>query len=139
MIWLLFGDDNTIAWAEDELGHSLPRPAVGIGIVDGTEPIGAVVYHGYQGHMIEASIATTSPKWCQRHVLRALFWYPFRQLGVERFQAVTSKHNKRARRMLERLGFKYEGMARKGYVNGTDAAIYGMLRDECRWIGEGNG
>jgi len=34
---------------------------------------------------------------------------------------------------LERLGFQFEGVARRALKNGEDAAAYAMLADECPW------
>ena len=41
-----------------------------------------------------------------RRVLREIFKYPFKQLGVNRLQAVTSVTNMRCREFIERLGFQ---------------------------------
>jgi alkanesulfonate monooxygenase SsuD/methylene tetrahydromethanopterin reductase-like flavin-dependent oxidoreductase (luciferase family) len=64
------------------------------------------------------------------------FGYPFDQLGVKRVQATIAKGNKAARKFVERLGFRYEGLARFGFSATQHAAVYSMLREECRWLHE---
>jgi hypothetical protein len=83
---------------------------------------------------IEMSIASVDKSWCNRHNLRALFLYPFTQLRVGRVQATISRQNKTAREFVKRLGFKYEGMGRNAWPLGGDAAVYSLLRKECKWV-----
>ncbi len=59
--------------------------------------------------------------------------YGFAELGLYRVQAWVFANNKESQRVLERLGFKYEGALReKVEWNGTrvDDNIYGLLRTE---------
>ncbi len=123
-------------WIESQLHVDLGECAA-IGVVQDEALIAAVAFNNYQPHMIEASVVATTPRWCSRRVLAAVFAYPFRQLGVRRVQATTARRNKRARKFIERLGFKYEGIARKGWPRGGDAAVYSMLNNECRWLRDG--
>ena len=108
------------------------------GIVLDGRLIGGLVYNEYRiqrfGKTMQISIATTSPRWCTRKVLRSLFGYPFQQMGVTRLWAAARRKNTQSRSLMERLGFKYEGMARKGYDGIQDSAIYAMLPHECDWI-----
>lgn len=110
-------------------------PCTAIGIADGNRIIAGVVFNNYRGHTIEASMASISPKWCNRRIGRALLAYPFEQLKVRRFQLTVAKRNKRMRRFLERLGFKSEGRRRAAMPDGSDAIQYSMLRHEAeRWL-----
>ena len=108
------------------------------GVILDDELIAGVVYSDYrplkQGASMQASIASVSPRWATRKVLRSLFAYPFTQMEVSRLWAYTARKNKKARDLLDRLGFKYEGMARRGYDGRQDAATFGMLPHECRWL-----
>jgi RimJ/RimL family protein N-acetyltransferase len=72
--------------------------------------------------------------WISRRVVREMLGYPFRQLGCHRITALTGRHNRESRRLLQKLGFKFEGVARAGYGPGRDAFLYGLLRDEQRWV-----
>jgi RimJ/RimL family protein N-acetyltransferase len=42
--------------------------------------------------------------------------------------------NIEARRFDENLGFVQEGIIRRGADDGTDMILYGMLKEECRWL-----
>lgn len=116
-------------------------PCSACGVALGGRLVAGVVYNEYRimraGSSIQASIASTTPRWASRAVLRDLFAYPFVQMGVSRLWASTSRKNKRARGFLERLGFRFEGIARRAYDGAVDAALYSMLPAECRWIGRG--
>ena len=61
--------------------------------------------------------------------------YPFVQLDCQRATVIVRKKNKRSRKFVEWLGFRQEGCCRRGFKD-DDAIIYGLLREECRWIKE---
>ena len=42
--------------------------------------------------------------------------------------------NMRARRLVEGAGFVLEGLVRSAGPDGGDVLIYGMLKEECRWV-----
>ena len=136
MIRLALGLDELVAaWVSKQLPDAPDfGKCTAIGVVDGNRMIAGVVYNNYHGHMIEASIAAIDPRWCKRTILRAIFSYPFKQLGVTRLQVTIAKRNKRARRFVERLGFKFEGVGRKALPDGKDAAVYSILDNEVKWI-----
>ena len=135
---LVFGADAVVAevvrrrikGAEDGFG-----PCTAIGVIRQERLIGGVVYHNYQSHYksIQVSFAFDSPLWATPTVLRAVCRYPFDQLGVVRVTSLAAKKNKRSRRMIESVGFKLEGVARKGFGD-DDCCIYGLFRHECRWL-----
>ena len=139
---VLAGDDAAVAeWVRRRLpgatgfGHSST-----LHVVEGGNIIASVVYHDYLGHDIKMTIAAISPRWALRGVIRALLHYPFRELGCARVSAIAARRNRRSRKLLIGLGFKLEGVARKGFDGVQDAMIYGLLRvDARRWIGEDNG
>ena len=63
------------------------------------------------------------------------FAYPFIQLDCHRVTGLVRADNMEARRFDEHLGFKQEGVIRKGAADGTDMILYGMLKEECRFLG----
>ena len=75
--------------------------------------------------------------WLSRGNLKVFLGeYPFGQLKVHRIQATVAKSNRRARNVIERLGFKNEGTLRGGLGVGKDAIVYGLLREESLWLGD---
>lgn len=94
--------------------------------------VGGVLYINFRGPSIEMTSAG-EPGWLTKGNLRSFFGYPFNQLGVRRVTGIVHRKNKHARDINERLGFKLEGVCRHGFKDG-DAMIYGMLKQECRWI-----
>lgn len=109
-----------------------------VGSLDRRIIIAGVVYHDFHPHfrtvaMSVAAVPKTS--WLTRQHLATFFGYPFEQLGCERITSIVARKNKHAREFNERLGFKYEGCARRGFYP-DDAMLYGMLKSECRWIGQ---
>ena len=65
---------------------------------------------------------------------RAVIDYAFEELDLVVLAICTGPENKRSQRVIEKCGFKFEGIQRKGYhiYNGTDRdnLVYSMLREE---------
>lgn len=109
-------------------------PCAAIGVRRGDKLIAGFVYNHYLGHQIEVTVASVDPRWSlRRDIVRALFIYPFVQLGVTRLTCTVSVFNKKAIKLAEGLGFRREGLLRRGYDGVNDAYLYAMLREECDW------
>lgn len=122
-----------------QLGRQFKAPEdVTIAAVDITKLLCVVVYTNYTGFDVEMCIASWSPHWCTKGFLRLAFGYPFTQLKCDRVSGRVTASNQKAIDMDERLGFKREGLIRRG-VAGEDVIIFGMLREECRWTGKAHG
>jgi len=106
---------------------------VAIGLEDEGQLIAGCVYSEYRGHSIHVSMASTTPRWATKSTLALFFGYPFLQLKCKRLTAYTGKSMANVRAFLTRLGFTQEGVIREGFAD-DDCVVYGMLRDECRWI-----
>lgn len=134
---LVYGQDARVArWVQAHGPHAGDfGQYVAVGVEEGNELIAGWVFSEYRGRDIHVSMASTTPRWASRRTLYAIFVYPFVQLKVARLTAYTGQSMTSVRRFLERLGFVHEGTMRQGYVD-DDIAVYGMLRDECRWIPE---
>lgn len=99
---------------------------------DGLEAV--IVYNAKDESNIGMSIASTTPKWCKKSVLKIAFGFPFMQLGLNRVTGIQNEFNHKARSLVERLGFELEGEMKQYYQNGESAMIYGMTKDNCRWL-----
>lgn len=141
MTSLVLGHDAEVAaW----VAARMPMPSrfekcVAIGIEGDGILIAGAVFNNYRQHQhgsdIEISFAADSPRWATRRNIRGIFAYVFVQLECVRLTTITSRKNKRARKLNVGLGFKLEGMVRKAYDGKYDAAVYGMLRSEAdRWL-----
>lgn len=98
-------------WCAAHIG--LPRPFEApyttMGVFDGPRLLGVVVYNNYQPEagVIEIHSASTSARWLTRRVLRALFSYPFEQLGCQMVIARVSEKNTRLLRIFTAYGFDH--------------------------------
>lgn len=99
--------------------------------------IGGFVYSEFrrfpQGGIV-AICAAGECGWLSRGNLKVFLGsYPFGQLGCHKIHATVAKNNRRARRVIERLGFKNEGLIREGLGINRDAILYGLLAHESIW------
>jgi RimJ/RimL family protein N-acetyltransferase len=55
---------------------------------------------------------------------------------MKRLSMRTTKGNRKLRRVAEFIGFKFEGVARRGHLGTHDAMMYGLVPEQCRfWKG----
>jgi RimJ/RimL family protein N-acetyltransferase len=107
---------------------------VALGVVHNGKLAGGIVYHDNTGHDIMASAAFTTLRWWKPETVKTLFAYPFITNKSARVSIKTSENNTRARRMIERLGFKQEGFHPLAIDGLNNAVSYGMTRDDCTWL-----
>ncbi len=94
-----------------------------------------VVFADYSGHSVTLHIvAETGKQWMTRRFLFAVFDYAFRQLGVRRITVPVVATNTQSLRFVKHLGWKEEGRLRRGSKDGSDIVVFGMLKEECRFL-----
>lgn len=133
---VLFGDDQRVY---DFVTARVPnaRPLdkfVSLGILRNGNLVGGATFFNYTGHDIEVSFACDGVAWARPETLRVLFSYPFTILNCVRATAKTSRKNRRARKLLEHLGCKLEGVMLRGFDGKQDMCLYRMLKQECKWL-----
>jgi len=142
MTRLIFNHDEELArWAEFYYPDCSPlaRPLTTIGIESqGGEILGVAIYHDFSDNDVQITFVTATPRWATPGNVRAILHYPFIQLGVKRMTAVTNKSNKKARKLLEGIGFKLEGVhpfADGGVRPRVSYGLYSSVVKE-KWLNE---
>jgi RimJ/RimL family protein N-acetyltransferase len=92
---------------------------------------------GPYGNDCEISCAAETSVAFRHGVVHAVMQYVFVQLQCTRLTAITTKRNSRTRAFLQALGFALEGNIRRAYDGKRDALIYGLLVEDCRFLGAG--
>jgi RimJ/RimL family protein N-acetyltransferase len=109
-----------------------------IGVMVDDKPVAGVVYSNYRqlehGADCCITIAASNPIWCQRSTLRYLFEYPFLELNCSRMTALIKEGNEKSIKLCAGLGFKREGVMQRGFDGRSNAILYGMRRDQCKWL-----
>lgn len=78
------------------------------------------------------TVLVLDPRCMSRRVLRAIFTAAFAQ--ARRLTAEVEPDNRRALRQVQRLGFVYEGYRPLGLEGARDTIVYGMLKEDCRYL-----
>lgn len=132
----VYDSPKVMAWLQAQIPQFVPgEGARAVGVVRGDKLLGAVAYSNYLAPSehwsgdVEMSCAAESPRWFSRQVGEVLLGIPFRQLRVGRISLRIAKRNKRARRFVEGLGFKQEGVMRHALARG-DVVLYGMTLED---------
>lgn len=99
------------------------------------EILAVILFNAHYGHFLSMHIASNGAKrWVSRFAARAVFGYAFEHKGVTRINAVVPAWNVPVQILCLKFGFRIEGTMRCGADDGSDAILFGMLRQECRWI-----
>lgn len=108
-----------------------------IGFIENNNILGGFLFSDYDGNNIWVHLALESPRVCSKNRISYVFQYGFKQIGCNRMTALCRNGYERNERLLSGVGFVKEGIVRKCFkINGeyVDGAIYGMLKEECKWI-----
>lgn len=141
-VGLLWGHDATVAqFVADQFDHidsfGPSAKAVGFATRRGQSVVlygGLVMVERDGGWDAELSIFIWPGAVVSRKQWAAMFHHGFDVLGLRRLTVMVGEHNVQSQRFVRRLGFKFEGVARRGHDGNSDAILYGMTRDDCRWI-----
>lgn len=111
--------------------------AKAIAICSGEDIKGIIVFDSFTTRGCWVSVVSDGGRrWITRELIIKVFAYPFIQLAYPRLNSFVSVNNEDAIRFNEHFGFKREGLMRKAGDAGEDLIVYGMLREECRWLPE---
>ncbi len=130
-------DQEVAAWAGRELGVTFMQPVAAFGIVDGDQIKGAAIFNDfYHGGNIELTYLGCGT--IRRGIIRQLAQYAFTGNGVSRVTCKTKYRNALVRKLLPRLGFKFECTLKRYYgtERGDDALVFVLTRDRAaKWLG----
>ena len=99
--------------------------------------LGGLIFHNYRPKTeVWWTVYTTDKRWCNRRMLKTMFSIAFNGLKCRRISLLVSKSNAASYNFVKKLGFQQEGMFRAYRENGEDCYIFGMLKEECKWIKE---
>lgn len=79
-------------------------------------------------------VAREGALWAHEDILFHVFNYPFVQLKLGRTTVPVLSGNAQSIRMIEAVGFTYEGKLRRAGPADQDVLLYGMLREDCPWL-----
>lgn len=111
-----------------------------IGHVRDGRLIAAVTYNHFRCRpdgsifTLEMGVYSEDRRWATKEFLKAVFSYPFIQLGLEMVRTSCSADRPEIIKFNRKIGFTPEGYHRKAWPLGGDAVSFSMLREECKWL-----
>lgn len=117
------------AYLESRLGCTLQPDAQ---FVANVSPYGVAGFERWNGSDVEMHYAG-EPGFFTRRFMRGLAQYVFLQLGCDRVTGRIPADRPKGAEIARRAGWTHEGTLRRGH-QGTDILIFGMLKEECRWL-----
>lgn len=137
-------DDLVARYVSEQIGINVTRGTPFIGFAVYTEEdafVAGVIVSNFRETDCEVSMAADTANWARKGVMRIIFEYIFVTAGCIRCTCIVANtaETKRTRRFLLGIGFVLEGNMRRAYDGQTDALIFGLLREDCRFLGVGIG
>ncbi|WP_276200284.1 GNAT family protein [Chelatococcus sp. XZ-Ab1] len=124
-------------WAEKCIGITFRDDAKVIARVVGGDLRAVVVFDRFSATDCLLHVASSgNGRWFSRELAIRAMAYPFLQCGLPRITAIISEHNAESLRITRKFGFVEEGRMRKAGEHGEDELLFGLLREECRWLPE---
>jgi len=118
----------------DKTHKTLPK-GVCMGVFDKGEIIACMVYHDWEpdAGVIELSGAATSRRWLTRQTLKAMFDYPFIDVGVQMLVSRVSADPRQnhLKRIFTAYGFDHQIIPRL-YGRNEDGILYSLTDDDWR-------
>jgi RimJ/RimL family protein N-acetyltransferase len=131
----VYGEDERVkAWVGVRVGEEDFGAGHAIGLERDGELVAGVVYNFYTGPSVCMHVAAEGKHWLNKDFLYRAFAYPFLQLKCNRVTGLVPADDIVARKFDEHLGFVFEGRLRKARSDGSDMYLYGMLKEECRFL-----
>lgn len=125
--------DDLRTWLGAKLNWLLPQNTYCIGQLKNNLIIGAVGFTHHINKSILIHSAGLDKTWVSRDLLRAVFDYPFNQLGCNVLIGQVGSKNHAAKRFNEHLGFKTVCVIKDAHENG-DLVIQTMTKDKCKYL-----
>lgn len=94
---------------------------------------GGIVLYNYRKTDMMLSSAIANPLVLRPQNLEPVSDYIFNTCGCDRLTSVVRITNEPSLKLTRHLGFKEEGHLRRVF-DGDDAKLFGMLKEECRWL-----
>ena len=124
-------------WVANRIGNFFdPVCMVAIGWESDGVLTAGVAYRDWNGVSIEAQIAVEKP--LVPGFVRAIFHYPFKQIGARKIVASVSQGNQASLKLVGKLGFVEEARLKNACVDG-DLILLVLNAADCRFIGDRHG
>lgn len=130
--------ERMLDWAAEHMGYPGFRfraDAKAIGREVNGEIVGVVVFDTFSdGDCLIHVVSDGSRRWFSREFVVRAMAYPFLQLNFRGITALVLADNARSLAMCRHFGFTAEGRLRRRGPKGQDIIVFGLLREECRWL-----
>lgn len=130
---LVFGHDDVVAaWAEKRFGYEIPNRFCSVGVIRADGSLcGAAVFHNFNRANVEISFY--GPRAITLGVAVGLMQFVFERFKISRVTAMTQRANRSVVKGLPKVGFKFEGVARRFYGDRKrlDGIMFGLTRQDA--------
>lgn len=124
-----------VTWAEARIPFcSFRDDARAIGLEMDGSIAAVVVYDTFSTTNCFVHIASARRKWFSPQFATVAMAFPFLQCGHRRVSCIVSERNRLSLRLTRLFGWTQEGVLRSAGPEGEDVLLFGMLREECRWL-----
>ena len=132
---LISEDDRVVPWVGSRVEEDQFGQCSSIGLEENGDLIAGVVYNMYTGISVSMHVAAVpTRRWLDRCFLYICFITPFKYMSCNRVTGLVRSDNALSIRFVEKLGFKKEGEMRQACDDGSNLMIYGMLKNECKYL-----
>lgn len=122
-------DKQFIPYVAAALDVSFSADAQVVAEFEGTQPVAAVIYDGYNGRSVHVHIWIAPGERPSKHFWWSVYDCCWRHLDVENAVGTVPASNKKAQKLDKHLGFVHKGTIPNYYMDGDDMMIFVATRD----------
>jgi len=127
---MLVSGDEVADWVALGTGADVTKKVQAIGLVNDGELVAGAAYDCYSGTNIFAHIRIDGK--VGREFYKAIFAYPFEQLGCSRITGWVERANEKAVKLNEHFGFTVEAVMTGAAKNGGDILLMVLWKKDCK-------
>lgn len=123
-------------WVADRSNSEVKDGTMSFGFIENGKLVAGVSLVMREHNSCALVVAATTPRWCLPGYLKEMFGYVFDSMGVKYLYTLADTKNLKSNRLSLGLGFRPDGKLRGVGTNGDDLNLYGMLREDCKFLTE---
>lgn len=135
---VVYGEDaRFVEWAQETMGDiQFRNDAYALGVVHDGVTVASVIFDTFgPSDCLIHVVSDGNRRWLSREVAIRVMAFPFLQCKFVRITAMISADNEPSLRFIRGFDrFQQEGVMRKGGTKGEDLILFGLLRQDCRWL-----
>lgn len=134
---VVLNEKKIVDWVANKVDEKYFNECASVGLYRDKKIIAGVVFNMYNGVSVCMHVASLrKSRWLDKSFLKLCFGISFNHLKCRRVTGLIKENNHKSIKFVKRLGFVQEGIIRHGSDDGKNIILFGLLKEDCKFLGE---